>query len=69
MSNLLPFNLQDPRIKSRSSSRASRKMVIALLIALIITVMIVWFGVLGWGVVEMLRALAGLISGLWTEFV
>ena len=68
MSNLLPFNLQDPRVR-RSSSRASRKMVIVLLIALIITVMIVWFGFLGWGVVEMLRALATLVGDLWTTFV
>jgi len=67
MSNLL--NLQDPRVKLRSSSRASRKMVIGFLIALIITVMIVWLGFLGWGVVEMLRALASLIGDLWTEFV
>jgi preprotein translocase subunit SecF len=69
MSNLLPFNLRDPRIKSRSSSRASRKMVVALLVALIITVMVVWFGFLGWGVIEMVRALASLISDLWIEFV
>jgi hypothetical protein len=69
MSNLLPFNLQDPRVRPRSSSRASRKMVIGLLIALIITVMIGWFGFLGWGMVEMLRALAILVGDLWTTFV
>ena len=67
MSNLL--NLQDPRVKLRSSSRANRKMVLGFLIALIITVMIVWLGFLGWGMLEMLRALASLIGDLWTEFV
>jgi hypothetical protein len=67
MSNLL--NLQDPRVKLRSSSRASHKMVLGFLIALIITVMIVWLGFLGWGMLEMLRALASLIGDLWTEFV
>ena len=67
MSNLL--NLQDPRVKLRSSSRANRRMVIGFLIALIITVMIVWLGFLGWGMLEMLRALASLIGDLWTEFV
>lgn len=44
-------------------------MVIGLLIALIITVMIGWFGFLGWGMVEMLRALAILVGDLWTTFV
>lgn len=44
-------------------------MVIGFLIALIITVMIVWLGFLGWGMLEMLRALASLIGDLWTEFV
>jgi hypothetical protein len=69
MSSLLPFNLQDPRVRPRSPSRASRKMVIVLLIAMIISVMIVWFGFLGWGMLEMLRALATLVGDLWTTFV
>ena len=42
---------------------------IALLIVLIATVMIVWFGFLGWGMLEMVRALSGLINGLWVELV
>jgi len=52
---------------SRTHTPASRKVVIALLVALIITVMIVWFGLLGWGVIELLRSIAGGLGALWAK--
>jgi hypothetical protein len=42
--------------------------VVGLLVGLIVSVMIAWVGFLGWGVVEMLRAIAGGIGSLWTIF-
>jgi fatty acid desaturase len=73
MNSLRPVDLQDPRIKlqkprAEPRTRKGRKIVIALLVGLIVTVMVVWFGFLGWGMVEILRAFTGLVSVLWTRF-
>jgi hypothetical protein len=68
MHQLKPVDLQNPRVMvSRTRTPASRKVVIALLVALIITVMIVWFGLLGWGVIELLRSIAGGLGRLWAK--
>ncbi len=68
MHHLKPTDLQNPRVMvSRTHTPASRKVVIALLVALIITVMIVWFGLLGWGVIELLRSIAGGLGALWAK--
>lgn len=74
MNSLRPVDLQDPRIELQKPrveprSRNGRKMMIALLVSLIVTVMIVWFGFLGWGMVEILRAFTGLVGVLWTRFI
>ena len=68
MHQLKPVDLQNPRVMvSRTRTPASRKVVVALLVALIITVMIVWFGLLGWGVIELLRSIAGGLGTLWAK--
>jgi len=68
MHQLKPADLQNPRVMvSRTRTPASRKVVVALLVALIITVMIVWFGLLGWGVIELLRSIAGGLGTLWAK--
>jgi hypothetical protein len=67
MNNLSPVDLKDPRIKTQpSSGRAVRNLLIALLIVLIVSVMIVWIGFIGWGVVEVLKAIGIWIRNLWT---
>ena len=40
---------------------------IGLLAALIVSVMIVWVGFLGWGVVEALKMIAAFIASLWAS--
>jgi hypothetical protein len=68
MHHLKPTDLQNTRVMvSRTRTPASRKAVIGLLVALIITVMIVWFGLLGWGVIELLRSIAGGLGTLWAK--
>ena len=70
MNNLSPVHLPDPQIKARSvSARRTRKAVIGLLVGLIAAAMIVWLGFLGWGVVELVRALANFMKSAWTTFV
>jgi hypothetical protein len=51
--------VQDPPAKSSrlSSAQTGRKVTICLLAALIVSVMIVWFGFLGWGFVTILQRL------------
>jgi hypothetical protein len=69
MNNLQPIDLQGARIKPRSlPTPISRKVVIGLLAALIVSAMIVWLGLLGWGIVEILRSSAACIRSLWTTF-
>jgi hypothetical protein len=58
-------NFQDP-IESRPAVPAGRKIAIFLLVVLIVAVMIVWFGFLGWGAVEVIRSTLVAIKGLWT---
>jgi hypothetical protein len=67
MNNLRPVDLKDPRIKTQSSSsRAGKKLIIGLLVVLIVSVMIVWIGFIGWGVLEVLKAIGTWIRNLWT---
>ncbi|MGA7807969.1 hypothetical protein [Bradyrhizobium sp.] len=40
---------------------------IGLLGGLIVSVMIVWVGFLGWGVVEALKKIAAFVVSLWTS--
>jgi hypothetical protein len=53
--------------KARISLRgAKRGLSIGLLIAFIVSVMIAWFGFLGWGLIEFLRSLIGFVQHLWS---
>ena len=68
MNNLRSIDLKDPRIKARSSStRTRRKLLIGFLSVLIVSVMIAWVGFLGWGLMEILRAMATWIGNLSTK--
>ena len=49
-----------------SLTGARRGLSIALLIVLIVSVMIAWFGFLGWGLIELLRSLVGFVKHLWS---
>ncbi|NOJ43690.1 hypothetical protein [Bradyrhizobium australiense] len=70
MNNLSPVHLPDPNIKPRSgSSRKTRRAVIGLLIALIAAAMIGWLGFLGWGMVELLRAVANFADTIWKTVI
>jgi hypothetical protein len=60
------IKLQGPSIKSRlSSGKISRKVAICVLAVLIVSVMIVWFGFLGWGFVAMVQWLLDRIRSFW----
>ena len=53
--------------KARPSFTGARRgLSIALLAAFIISVMIAWFGFLGWGLIELLRSLVGFVKHLWS---
>jgi hypothetical protein len=66
MSSPKPINLHDPRSKTRiSSAQTGRKIMIVALATLIVSTMIAWCGLLGWGIVEMLRLAATAIYRLW----
>jgi len=52
----------------RTSVALKRKLAIFALIALIIFVMIVWFGVLGWGAVEVMRQIIAIIKSIWSNY-
>ncbi|NOJ47678.1 hypothetical protein [Bradyrhizobium archetypum] len=70
MNNLSPVHLPDPDVKPRSHSRRkTRRIVIGLLVALIAAAMIGWLGFLGWGVVELLRAVANFIDTIRRTFI
>jgi hypothetical protein len=45
-----------------------RKVAIYFLAALIVSVMIVWFGFLGWGFVAALQGLLDWVKDIWTYF-
>jgi len=49
---------------SRPSAR--RGLFVWFLIVLIVSVMIAWFGFLGWGLIEFLRSLIGFAEYLWS---
>jgi hypothetical protein len=67
MINLKPVNLRDPGVKTGSTSaRAGRRAVLALLSILIVSATIAWFGILGWGFIEVLQLAATSIRKLWT---
>ena len=63
-----PVNLQDSKIKARTLSGAgSKRVLIGLLAALIVSAMVIWLGLLGWGIIEILRSMAAGIRVLWGE--
>jgi hypothetical protein len=67
MNNPRPVDLKYPNLKARSSSvGTSKRLLIGLLAALIVSVMIVWVGFLGWGVVEALSTIVAFMRSLWT---
>jgi len=67
MSDLNPINLDDPSGKTRTSpAQAGRKIVVVVLAAVIVSSMIAWCGLLGWGVVELLRWTLTAFYKLWT---
>ena len=45
---------------------ARRGLFVWFLIVLIVSVMIAWFGFLGWGLIELLRSLIGFAKYLWS---
>jgi hypothetical protein len=51
------------------SSQACRKVAICLLGALILSVMIVWFGVLGWGIIGLLQWTLNCLRNFWTAYL
>ena len=51
-----------------SFPQTGRKVAIYFLAALIVSVMIAWFGFLGWGFVAMLQRLSDYVKDLWTHF-
>jgi hypothetical protein len=67
MNKLQPIDLQGSAIKARSlPTSMSNKVVIILLATLIVSAMTVWLGLLGWGMVEILRSIAAWTKTLWT---
>jgi predicted PurR-regulated permease PerM len=55
------------QVKARFSlSGARRGLSIAFLVVLIVSVMIAWFGFLGWGLIELGRSLVGFVKHLWS---
>lgn len=62
---------QQARLHTRAKARislagAKRSLSLGLLIVLIVSVMIAWFGLLGWGLIECVRALIGFVQHLWS---
>jgi hypothetical protein len=67
MNNHQPIKLHNHAIKARPSSRGlRRRLVIGFLIAVIACVMTAWFGLLGWGLIELLRSLGDIGKVLWS---
>jgi hypothetical protein len=66
MTNLQRIKLHNPTRKPRSESNQLRqRIVIGSLSGLIALVMIVWFGILGWGAIEGLKWLAAWLKDCW----
>jgi len=62
---------QQARLHNQAKARVSlagagRGLLIGLLSVFIVAVMTAWFGFLGWGLIEFLRSLAGLVQHLWS---
>jgi hypothetical protein len=67
--NDLQRSAKEPSTKARLSfPQTGRKVAIYFLAALIVSVMIAWFGFLGWGFVAMLQRLSDYVKDLWTHF-
>jgi hypothetical protein len=67
MSNPRPVNLREPGAGTpASAAQTGKKIIIMALAALIVSTMIAWCGLLGWGIVELLRLTATAILRLWT---
>jgi hypothetical protein len=67
MNNHQPVKLRGQSIKpSLSPQSARRKLLITLLSVVIVSVMIAWFGFLGWGMIEILRSLNEAAKALWS---
>jgi len=67
MNDLKPIDLKDPRIKSGSPSGVmTRRIVIGVLVTIIAMAMIAWLGFLGWGLLEILRAIGSSVTQLWS---
>jgi hypothetical protein len=41
---------------------------VGLLAVFIVSAMVIWLGLLGWGIIEILRSIAAGIRVLWEEF-
>ena len=55
------------QVKARVSRASARRgLFVWFLIVLIVSVMIAWFGFLGWGLIEFLRSLIGFAQYLWS---
>jgi hypothetical protein len=60
--------LQDSSTKARLlSPQTGRRVAIYFLAALIVSVMIAWFGFLGWGFVAILQRLLDYVKDVWTH--
>jgi hypothetical protein len=60
---------QDSPTGSRlPSAQTGRKLAIYILAAFIVSVMIVWFGFLGWGFIAVLQSLLDYIGNVWAHF-
>jgi hypothetical protein len=67
MSKLQPIDLQGTRIKNQSlSAPRNRRVIISLLVALIVSAMVVWLGLLGWGIIEILQSFATFTRSVWS---
>jgi hypothetical protein len=70
MNNPRPVDLQGARINARSlPTPMNKKVTVGLLALLIVSAMTIWLGLLGWGMVEILRSIAACIRSLWTTFL
>jgi len=61
--------LPSPSGKRLSSAQSGRKAAIGIVASLIVSVMIVWFGFLGWGLVAILQWLLDCIKNFWTTYI